>query len=67
LTTVLEIGLEVADPTLLGRDDYIYSYLSFGCEEFQCFLGCGNNSLVEQEAGSYSASPTLEKAVKIEE
>ena len=66
MTMIPEIGLEIANPTLLGRDDHIHSYLSFGCEETQCFLGCRNDSLIEQEARSYSASPTLEKVNKKE-
>jgi len=48
MTIVPEIGLEVADPTLLGRDDHIHTYLSLGCEQFQSFLGCGNDCKKQQ-------------------
>jgi len=45
MTIVPEIGLEIANPTLLRWDDHIHSYPSFGCKQFQSFLGCWNNSL----------------------
>ena len=59
LAIIPKVRLKVTDPTPLGRRDLIQSYFSLGCVDFQCFLSCRNDPLVEQEEARDGSSSAL--------